>query len=122
MRFIAGPLNKQLLQNLLAEVIEPCTRVRAAVAYASRDNLQLFEACAKHLKPLEFFGRYDYSAAIDPLVLKWFLNKASPNFNYRLVSDILHAKVISWVDAGAYIGSANLSEAVAGFVGRHAGR
>lgn len=32
MRFIAGPLNKQLLQNLLAEVIEPCTRVRAAVA------------------------------------------------------------------------------------------
>ncbi len=53
MRFIAGPLNKQLLQNFLAEVIEPCTRVRAAVAYANRDNLQLFEACAKHLKPLE---------------------------------------------------------------------
>lgn len=26
MRFIAGPLNKQLLQNLLAEVIEPCTQ------------------------------------------------------------------------------------------------
>ena len=28
MRFIAGPLNKQLLQNLLGEVIESCTRVR----------------------------------------------------------------------------------------------
>ncbi len=42
MRFIAGPLNKQLLQNLLGEVIEPCTRVRAAVAYANRDNIQLF--------------------------------------------------------------------------------
>ena len=44
MRFIAGPLNKQLLQNLLGEVIESCTRVRAAVAYASRDNMKLFEA------------------------------------------------------------------------------
>jgi hypothetical protein len=39
MRLIAGPLNKQLLQNLLSEVIEPCTRVRAAVAYAKYDNL-----------------------------------------------------------------------------------
>lgn len=110
MRFIAGPLNKQLLQNLLAEVIEPCTRVRAAVAYANRDNIQLFEACAKHLKPLEFFGRYDYTVAVDPPVLKWFLDKASPNFDCKLVPDILHAKVIWWVDAGAYIGSANLSD------------
>lgn len=110
MRFIAGPLNKQLLQNLLSEVIDPCTRVRAAVAYASRDNMQLFEACAKHLKPLEFFGRYDYTVAVDPSVLKWFLDKASPNFECKLVPDILHAKVIWWVDAGAYIGSANLSD------------
>ncbi|WP_428715000.1 hypothetical protein [Thermomonas hydrothermalis] len=77
MRFVAGPLNKQLLQNLLGEVIESCTRVRAAVAYASRDNMLLFEACARHLKPLEFFGRYDHTVAVDPAVLKWFLDKAS---------------------------------------------
>ena len=110
MRFIAGPLNKQLLQNLLGEVIESCTRVRAAVAYASRDNMKLFEACAQHLKPLEFFGRYDHTVAVDPAVLKWFLDKASPNFDCKLVPDILHAKIIWWVDAGAYIGSANLSD------------
>lgn len=110
MRFIAGPLNKQLLQNLLGEVIESCTRVRAAVAYASRDNMKLFEACAQHLKPLEFFGRYDHTVAVDPAVLKWFLDKASPNFDCKLVPDILHAKVIWWVDAGAYIGSANLAD------------
>lgn len=110
MRFIAGPLNKQLLQNLLGEVIESCTRVRAAVAYAHRDNMQLFHACAKHLKPLEFFGRYDHTVAVDPAVLKWFLDKASPNYDCKLVPDILHAKVIWWVDAGAYIGSANLSD------------
>lgn len=110
MRLIAGPLNKQLLQNLLSEVIESCSRVRAAVAYAQRDTMQLFEACAQHLKPLEFFGRYDHTVAVDPHVLKWFLDKASPNFECKLVPDILHAKVIWWVDAGAYIGSANLSD------------
>lgn len=110
MRFIAGPLNKQLLQNLLGEVIEPCTRVRAAVAYANRDNMQLFEACARHLKPLEFYGRYDHTVPVDPAVLKWFLDKASPNYHCKLVPDILHSKVIWWVDAGAYIGSANLSD------------
>lgn len=91
-------------------MIESCTRVRAAVAYASRDNMKLFEACAQHLKPLEFFGRYDHTVAVDPAVLKWFLDKASPNFDCKLVPDILHAKVIWWVDAGAYIGSANLSD------------
>lgn len=110
MKLIAGPLNGQLLQNLLGEVIESCTRVRAAVAYANRDNLMLFEACAKYLKPLEFFGRYDHTVAIDPAVLRWFLDKASPNFDCKLVPDILHAKIIWWVDAGVYIGSANLSD------------
>lgn len=110
MRFIAGPLNRQLLGNVLSEVMEPCTRVRAAVAYANRDNMQLFEACARHLKPLEFFGRYDHTVPVDPSVLKWFLDKASPNFDCKLVPDILHAKIIWWVDAGAYVGSANLSD------------
>lgn len=110
MRFIAGPLNSHLLANLLSEHIESCTLVRAAIAYASSDNMQLFEACATHLKPLQFFGRYDHTVAVDPSVLKWFLDKASPNFDCRLVPDVLHAKVIWWVDAGAYIGSANLSD------------
>ena len=110
MRFIAGPLNNQLLQNLLGEVIETCTRVRAAVAYSHCDNMHLFDACAQHLKPLEFYGRYDKSVAVDPAILKWFLDKASPNYDCKLVPDILHAKIIWWVDAGAYIGSANLSD------------
>ena len=110
MRFIAGPLNGQLLENLLGELIESCTRVRAAIAYASRDNMKLFEACVRHVKPLNFFGRYDHTVAIDPPILKWFLDKASPNFDCRLVPDILHAKIIWWVDAGAYFGSANLSD------------
>lgn len=110
MRFIAGPLNKQLLQNLLNQQIEECTRVRAAVAYASRDNMQLFQACLQHSKPLEYYGRYDHTVPVDPPILKWFLERASPNLRCHLVPDILHSKVIWWVDAGAYIGSANLSD------------
>lgn len=75
-----------------------------AVAYANRDNVQLFEACARHLKPLELFGRYDYTLAVDPAVLKWFVDKASPSFDYKLVADILHAKVI-WRIKGAIKGA-----------------
>lgn len=67
----------------------------------SRDNMRLFEACAQHLKPLEFFGRYDHTVAVDPAVLNWLLDKASPNFDCKLVPDNLHAKVIWWMDAGA---------------------
>lgn len=110
MRFIAGPLNKQLLQNLLGEMIDECSRVRAAIAYASRDNMLLLDACAKRLKPLEFFGRYDHTVPVAPEVLKWFLDQASPNLECKLVPDILHAKIIWWVDMGAYVGSANLSD------------
>lgn len=110
MRFIAGTLNNQRLQNLLGEVIGSCTRVCAAVAYVKRDNMQLFEACVQHQKSLEFFGRYDHTVAIAPEVLKWFLDQKSPQYICRLVPDILHAKVIWWEGAGAYIGSANLSQ------------
>ncbi|MBO7411137.1 MAG: hypothetical protein J6T92_04365 [Ottowia sp.] len=109
MRFIAGTLNNQRLQNLLGEVIGTCTRVCAAVAYVKRDNMQLFEVCVQHQKPLEFFGRYDHTVAVAPEVLKWFLDEKSPQYVCKLVPDILHAKVIWWVGAGAYIGSANLS-------------
>lgn len=97
MRLITGPLNKQYLTDLLHEMIEDCTRVRAAVAYANKDNMQLFDTCATHFKPLEFYGRYDYTVAVDPSMLKWFLDKKSPNYVCKLVPDILHAKVIWWV-------------------------
>lgn len=80
----------------------------------NRDNMKLFEACAQHLKPLEFYGRYDHTVAVDPAILKWFLDMASPNYDCKLVPDILHAKVIWWVDAGLYIGSGMRSAATNG--------
>lgn len=82
----------------------------AAIAYASHDNLELFEACKTYGKNLTFYGRYDQSVPVHPAVVKWFLDNASPNYVCRMVPDILHAKVIWWVDVGAYIGSANLTD------------
>src|SRR5690606_38537826 len=101
MRFIAGPLNKQLLQKLLGEVIESCTRVRAAVASASRVTMKLVEDYAYHVRALFLCGRFDHSVAVDSSVLNWLLGKASPHYDCKLVSDILHAKIIWCVDAGA---------------------
>jgi hypothetical protein len=110
MRFVSGKLNKQYLQNILNEAMIDCVRVRAAVAYANKDNMHIFESCDNAGKPLIYYGRYDYTVPVSPEILKWFLDKNSPNLVCKLVPDILHAKVIWWEGAGAYIGSANLSD------------
>lgn len=110
MKFVSGLLNGVLLDNLMATNMEDCSRVRASIAYADGKNLRLLEACKNRSKPLEFYGRYDHTVAISPSVLRWFLDQASPNFQCKLIPDIFHAKVIWWVESGAYFGSANLSD------------
>lgn len=110
MKFVSGLLNGVLLDNLMAKNMAECSRVRASVAYADGKNIRLLEACSRQFKPLEFFGRYDHTVAISPVVLKWFLDQASPNYQCKLIPDIFHAKVIWWVESGAYFGSANLSD------------
>jgi hypothetical protein len=109
-KFVGGAINKQWLQNVLSDAMEDCVRVRAAVAYASRDNMLLFEACQRVGKPLVYYGRYDHTVPVHPQILKWFLDQKSPGLVCKLVPDILHAKVIWWEGAGVYLGSANLSE------------
>jgi hypothetical protein len=109
MRLVGGPQNSVYLRDILQNAIEGCTRVRAAVAYASRDNMQLFDACRDAKCQLEFYGRYDATVAVDPQILKWFIEQSNANLTCRLVPDILHGKVIWWENSGVYIGSANLS-------------
>jgi hypothetical protein len=94
MDLIAGSINKRWLQNLAAHHTAECTEVLAAVAYASEDNLELFDACKRYSKPLTYYGRYDVSVPVAPAVVKWFLDQCSPNFTCRMVPDVLHAKVI----------------------------
>lgn len=110
MTLIAGPVNKQWLINLTNAHTPDCTEVLAAIAYASSDNLSIFNTCRQHGKNLSYYGRYDISVPVEPNVVKWFLDQASPNYVCRMVPDVLHAKIIWWVDVGAYIGSANLTD------------
>jgi hypothetical protein len=110
MDFVGRPLAGTLLRNAHINSINDCSSVIAAIAYASSDSLGWLKECNMKDKPIEFFGRYDGSCAVDPAILKWFLDCKSPNVNYRIVPKWLHAKVIWWVDQGAYIGSANLTQ------------
>jgi PLD-like domain len=110
MKIINGKLNQQYIESLLTKCIDPCIRVKAAIAYASNDNMRLFEACINHKRRLDFWGRIDHTVPISPPVLKWFLDQPNANIQCKLVPNILHSKVIWWVGAGAYIGSANLTD------------
>ncbi len=110
MKLIAGKINDHHLLDLLNRHTEPCVRVKAAVAYADGQNMRLLEACKKHNKPLEFIGRYDYNVPVAPKVLKWFLDQQNPNFQCKLIPQYFHSKVIWWQEAGAYIGSANMTD------------
>lgn len=110
MDFVGKPLSGTMLINAHYHCIQECTRVRAAVAYAASDNMALFQDCADKSVPLEFFGRYDGSCAIDPRILRWFLDRKSPSVSCRMVPLWLHAKVIWWEGEGVYIGSANLTD------------
>lgn len=110
MRLISAPLGGGWLRDCLAASQDDCVRVRAAIAYADYSNMELFKACLGKGKPLDFYGRYDFGLPVDPRVLRWFHDLKSLNIRCHLVPDFLHAKVIWWVDAGAYIGSANLTD------------
>lgn len=98
------------LYNFHHRCIENCQLVRAAIAYGSRDNMELLKSCQGNRKRLEFYGRYDGSCPVDPEILRWFLDRKSPSYEYRVVPKWLHAKVIWWVGEGVYIGSANMTD------------
>jgi hypothetical protein len=77
------------------------------VAYANAG--ELFEWCWANTIPLRFWGRIDEGVPVSLNILRNFLARRSPNFTCKLVTHF-HAKIIWWHGAGAYIGSANLSQ------------
>lgn len=110
MKFVTGKLNNQYLENLHQRCMKECEGVKVAVAYADNSNRRIFEACINQGLPLEFYGRTDHTVPISPDLLKWFLDQKNPNLQCKLIPNVFHAKVIWWVGAGAYIGSANLTD------------
>ena len=112
MDFVGQPLTGKMLYNVARNALIGCTEVRVAVPYAEHGvyDILLLDDCRKSGKKLSFYGRDDATTPIATEVMKWFLDRKSPNLSCRLVPYWLHAKVIWWVDSGVYIGSANLTK------------
>jgi hypothetical protein len=108
-RLILNGINGRYPREIPDNAIHDCELVEAAVAYASQERL-LFDWCWKHRIPLKFWGRFDETIPVSPRILKLFLDRRSANFTCKLLPHF-HAKVIWWHGVGAYVGSANLSDA-----------
>ncbi len=104
--------NTGKLEAIHRAATKDAERVLAAVAYVTQER-PFLEVCWEAKKPLTLYARYDHTAPVTPDVLNWFFSKSrqSANYEIRLVADIFHPKIIWWKKVGAYIGSANLTDA-----------
>jgi hypothetical protein len=100
------------LEAIHRAAIKDAECVLAAVAYVTQDR-PFLEVCWQERKPLTLYARYDHTGPVAPGVLDWFHSKTKQSANYqiRFVPDIFHPKIIWWKKVGAYIGSANLTDA-----------
>ena len=106
---IFGGINGQHLRTIIENAKTDTERVLAAVAYATDDRL-LFDWCWTENIPLKFWGRYDHSVPVAVRILEKFISRKSSAYQCKLVKHF-HPKVIWWQGYGAYIGSANLTDA-----------
>jgi len=109
MKLILNGINGRYLREITENATGQTEYVEAAVAYVTDESL-LFEWCWNKKIPLYFYGRYDDSIPVKPDILRTFLKRRTPSFSCKLLKHF-HAKVIWWHGFGAYIGSANLSNA-----------
>jgi hypothetical protein len=109
MRLILNGINGRYLREIIENAAVDTEHVEAAVAYVT-DEALLFEWCWKKNIPLRFWGRFDDSVPVNPGILRKFLLRRSPNFICKLLTHF-HSKVIWWHGFGAYVGSANLTDA-----------
>lgn len=105
-----GPLQGDRLDRINDVAVPACESVDAAIAYI-HDDSTLIRKCFEHKKPLHLRGRYDSSKPVGIAILEKFLRCVSQEYRLTLVPDIFHPKVIWWRGYGAYIGSANLTNA-----------
>lgn len=108
MKVVMGELNGVRLLDLMSAAAGKCSRVSAAVAYATRTE-PFFEHCQKHDIFLEYYGLLNEGAAVSVPVLEHMLKAGPLSVRPRLVKGHFHSKLIWWHGYGAYIGSANLT-------------
>ena len=110
MQVVMGELNGVYLRSLLEQALAKSAYAQAAVAYAKGSH-EFFESYKQSNARLEFYGLLDASFAVALPVLDMFLKDYTGRMQCRLVNGHFHAKVIWWHGYGAYIGSANLTNA-----------
>jgi hypothetical protein len=108
MKLVMGELNEVRLLQIMNGAAGKCSRVTAAVAYASKTD-PFFEHCQQHNIFLEYYGLLDESAAVSIPVLQQMLKDGPLSVRPRLIKGHFHSKIIWWHGYGAYIGSANLT-------------
>ena len=113
MKTVMGSMNGVWLQNIMEEAKTKCSRVTAAVAYASNNN-PFIDHCIENKVFLDYFGLLDEGQAVAIPVLQKMLEGGPLAVNCRLIKGHFHSKIIWWHGFGAYIGSANLTHSAWG--------
>ena len=108
MNIVMGELNGVRLFQIMLDAASKCSRVTAAVAYATPNN-PFFKHCRENNLHLDFYGLLDKDEAVAIPLLETFLSDGPLVVNCRLVKGHFHSKIIWWHGYGAYIGSANLT-------------
>jgi hypothetical protein len=108
MKTVMGSMNGVWLQNIMAAAKNNCSRVTAAVAYASNNN-PFIDHCIENKLFLDYFGLLDEGQAVAIPVLQKMLEAGPLAVNCRLIKGHFHSKIIWWHGFGIYIGSANLT-------------
>lgn len=106
MELIANGINGKYLRAILENAPEDVEGVKAAIAYATSE--ELLDFCINRHIPLHFWGRMDESVPVSVPLLKRFL-QAGPNYRCNLIFEHYHPKIIWFLNYGIYIGSANLT-------------
>ena len=109
MRVVMGEMNGVRLLDLMNGSVGKCSRVSAAVAYATKSD-PFFEHCQHQGTPLEYYGLLDEDSAVSLPLLQYMLRAGPLVVNPRLIKGHFHSKIIWWHGYGAYIGSANLTD------------
>ena len=108
MKVVMGALNGVRLFDIMNGATGHCSRVTAAVAYATGNN-PFFDHCLENEIALDFYGLLDEDCAVAVPVLQKLLEAGPLKVNCRLIKGHFHSKIIWWHGYGAYIGSGNLT-------------
>ncbi len=93
MKVVMGALNGVRLFDLMNGATGRCSRVTAAVAYAT-GNSPFFDHCLKEKISVDFYGLLDEDCAVAVAVLQKLLEAGPLAANCRLIKSHFHSKII----------------------------